>query len=431
MKWGPRIVLIAQLRPATLDVMTTPAPEPYVGEIAAALLADVEQMAGEIASVIAERVPELAAEPVVGREIAASTRANVVRFLSSLAASPGEPVPAGVPLEALDLARTFVRRGIDLEVLAHVYRWGQNVAWKRWMAEAGRRVPPEAYPAVLEYSSAVLFSFVDDVLRGMIEQVEHERGQLTAGVAARREQTIRLLLEGAPISAETASQRLDYRLDGAHTAVVLWADPAAQTPHGALESLAEALARAAGATSHLISAPGRHALWAWFSSPGSLASATLGETVVEAQEGLRVAIGGRHAGVEGFRRSHEEALAAQRLLASGDRRWVAHPDVEVIALMAKDAERLSEFVVETLAPLHAAPNSAVLMETVRVYLDEGGNAASAAARLGTHRNTVLSRVARARELLGHDVRERRLSLAVALEAVAHLGWPGPAGATTQ
>ena len=410
--------------------MATAVQEAYVGEIAAALLADSDQLAAEVASVIAERVPELAAEPVVGREIAASTRANVVRFLGALAAAPGEPVPAGVPLEALDLARTFVRRGIDLEVLAHVYRWGQNVAWRRWMVEAGRRVPAEDYPAVLEYSSSMLFTFVDDVLRGMVEQVEHERAQLTAGVAARREQTIRLLLEGAPISPGTASQRLDYRLDGVHTAVVLWADPAAEPQHGALESLAGSLARGAGASSQLISAPGRHVLWVWLATPGGLPSAVLAEAVDGTPVGLRAATGGTHRGIEGFRRSHEEALAAQRLLAASDRRWVAHADVEVIALMANDAERLSEFVVETLAPLHAAPNAAALMETVRVYLDEGGNAASAAARLGTHRNTVLSRVARTRELLGHDVTERRLSLAVALEAVYHLGWPGPAATPT-
>ncbi|MBJ7471904.1 MAG: helix-turn-helix domain-containing protein [Solirubrobacteraceae bacterium] len=404
-------------------------PDAYIGQIAAALLVDVDQLAGEVAAVIAERVPELAAEPVVGREIAASTRANVVRFLSSLATSPGEPIPAGVPLEALDLARTFVRRGIDLEVLAHVYRWGQNVAWRRWMVEAGRRVPARDYPAVLEASAALLFTFVDDVLRGMVEQVDHERAQLMAGVAARREQTIRLLIEGAPIAPETAGQRLDYRLDGAHTAVVLWADPAAQAPHGALESLAEALARSARATSQLISAPGRHALWAWLTTPSGISTSELADAVLAAPSGLRAAIGGRHAGVEGFRRSHEEALAAQRLLAGGDRRFVSHADVEVIALMASDAERLSEFVVETLAPLRAAANSAALLDTLRVYLDEGGNAASAAIRLGTHRNTVLSRLARARELLGHDVTERRLSVAVALEAVYHLGWPGsPAAA---
>ncbi len=58
---------------------------------------------------------------------------------------------------------------------------------------------------------------------------------------------------------------------------------------------------------------------------------------------------------------------------------------------------------------------------MRVYLDEGGNAPRAAARLNTHRNTVLARVARAEEILGHPVGERRLALALALELTARLG----------
>lgn len=416
----------------------------YVGQIAGALLADAERLALDVAVVIAERVPELAAEPVLGREIAASTRANVLRFLSAVATSPGVDVPADVPPEALDLARTFVRRGIDLEVLAHVYRWGQNVAWQRWMQEALALVPTEELPAVLDRSATMLFAFVDGVLRRMNEQVAHERAQLTAGVAARREQTIRLLLDGAPVQLETASQRLDYRLDAAHTAVVIWADPAAEPEQGALESLAVALSQAGGARAMLTTAPGRHVLWAWIASPADVAgvdgeeraergslgagsaraglpTATLEAVAGQAHEGIRVAVGGQHAGIAGFRRSHEEALAAQQLLAGGARRFVAYPEVEVIALMAGDAPRLREFVAETLAPLRAAGNAPVLLETLRVYLREGGNAATTAALLGTHRNTVLSRVSRAAELLGVEPGRRRLSLQVALEADHYLG----------
>lgn len=407
-----------------------PAPDvidSYVGRIAAALLADAEQLAYEVAVVIAERVPELAAEPVLGREIAASTRANVLRFLSAASASPGVDVPGDVPPEALDLARTFVRRGIDLEVLAHVYRWGQNVAWQRWMREALATVPAADVAAVLDRSAAMLFAFVDGVLRRMNEQVAHERAQLTAGAAARREQTVRLLLEGAPVSAETASQRLDYRLDAMHTAAVIWADPAAEPEQGALESLAIALSQASGGGALLTTAPGRHVLWAWIGGRESRTTATEGgggghaAVVDAAPTGVRVAVGGRHDGVSGFRRSHEEALAAQQLLAGGTRRFVAYADVEVIAMMAGDAARLREFVAETLAPLRAATNAPVLLETLRVYLREGGNAASTAALLGTHRNTVLGRIARAGELLGVDPGRRRLSLQVALEADHYLG----------
>lgn len=393
----------------------------YVGAVAGALLADAERLAQDVAVVIAERVPELAAEPVLGREIAASTRANVLRFLSAAAATPGVDVPPDVPPEALDLARTFVRRGIDLEVLAHVYRWGQNVAWQRWMQEALSIVPPSDVAAVLDRSAAMLFAFVDGVLRRMNEQVAHERAQLTAGAAARREQTIRLLLDGAPVSVETASQRLDYRLDAGHTAVVIWADPAAEPEQGALESLAVALSQAGSTGSLLTTAPGRHVLWAWMSGSEPRSVAALASVMARAPDGVRATVGGHHAGIVGFRRSHEEALAAQQLLAGGARRFVAYAEVEVIALMAGDAARLRAFVAETLAPLRVASNAPVLLETLRVYLREGGNAATTAALLGTHRNTVLGRVGRASELLGVEPGQRRLSLQVALEADHYLG----------
>lgn len=412
----------------------------YVGEIASVLLADADRLALEVASVIAERVRELTAEPVLAREIAASTRANVLRFLSAVSANPNADVPADVPPEALDLARTFVRRGIDLEVLAHVYRWGQNVAWQRWMQEALLLVPADELAAVLDRSAARLFAFVDGVLRRMTEQVDHERAQLTAGAAARREQTIRLLLEGAPVAIDTASQRLDYRLDATHTAVVIWADPASEPEQGALESLAFALAQASGGAL-LTAAAGRHTLWAWIGGAGPSADHLRGErgpvgaasprtergngaleaAVAGAPPGVRVAVGGTHTGVSGFRRSHDEAIAAQQLLAGGARRFVAYTDVEVIALMAGDSGRLRAFVDETLAPLRSAQNAPVLLETLRVYLQEGSNAASTAALLGTHRNTVLGRVARATELLGTDPGRRRLSLQVALEADHYLG----------
>jgi DNA-binding PucR family transcriptional regulator len=78
-----------------------------------------------------------------------------------------------------------------------------------------------------------------------------------------------------------------------------------------------------------------------------------------------------------------------------------------------------------LGPLAKQGDPAIerLRETLRVYLDEGGNGPRAAKRLNTHRNTELARVARAEELLGRPVGERRLALALALELAARLGAP--------
>ena len=97
-------------------------------------------------------------------------------------------------------------------------------------------------------------------------------------------------------------------------------------------------------------------------------------------------------------------------------------DLEVTALVAQDQERAAEFVADTLGQLAVdTPSAERLRETLRVFLDEAENAPRAAARLHTHRNTVLQRIARATELLGHDPGDRRLAVELALELAHQLG----------
>ncbi|MEA2170262.1 MAG: hypothetical protein QOF76_3562, partial [Solirubrobacteraceae bacterium] len=89
---------------------------------------------------------------------------------------------------------------------------------------------------------------------------------------------------------------------------------------------------------------------------------------------------------------------------------------------AHDERRAAEFVAATLGPLAAdTPAATRQRETQRVFLDEAENAPRAAARLHTHRNTVLQRVARATELLGYRPGERRLAVELALELRRRLG----------
>ena len=84
----------------------------------------------------------------------------------------------------------------------------------------------------------------------------------------------------------------------------------------------------------------------------------------------------------------------------------------------------AEFVAATLGPLaEVSPAASRLRETLRVYLEEADNAPRAAARLYTHRNTVLKRIARITELLGYAPGERRLAVELALELRRHLRPP--------
>jgi DNA-binding PucR family transcriptional regulator len=165
-------------------------------------------------------------------------------------------------------------------------------------------------------------------------------------------------------------------------------------------------------------------MWAWLGTDRDPEPEELRDAFDEAQPHIRAAVGPTRAGITGFRRSHTAALSIQRLLAGhpGGERIALYRELEVTALIANDDERAAEFVATTLGSLAAdEPNAARLRETLRVFLDEAENAPRAAARLHTHRNTVLQRVARATELLGHRPGERRLPLELALELAHQLG----------
>ncbi|MER5539568.1 PucR family transcriptional regulator [Streptomyces mirabilis] len=395
-----------------------------IRRVAERCLAEIDDMLADIDAAIFEVAPVLAEDPTLAAESRASSRANALRMLTTLQRRPGEPVPRGAPLETLDLARALVRRGIELEVLVQSYRRGHDAAWRRWMDVAAATIEERGeLVAVLRESSALLSDYLDGALDAAITRMQQERQDLFSGELALRAETIRLLLDGAPISADRAGRRLDYDLDAQHTAVVLWADPPGEA-HGVLEQTAGLLAAAAHARRPLTLPAGTSTLWAWIATRHTPDWDALHKAMSHAAPGVRAVLGPSRDGPTGFRRSHSAALAAQRLLGDnpdGDR-LTAYQDVEVVALAGHDVQQASEFVTSTLGPLCGTdPALATLRLTLRVYLEEGGNAPRTAERLHTHRNTVLQRVARAESLLGYRLAERRLAVSLALELLHRLG----------
>ena len=103
-----------------------------------------------------------------------------------------------------------------------------------------------------------------------------------------------------------------------------------------------------------------------------------------------------------------------------------YEDVQLVALTAVDEEAAGEFVRRTLGDLAAGDPE--LRETLRVYIREEFSASRAARALYAHRNTVLNRLGRARELLPVELEHRGLEVGLALEIVAWLGAaPGTPG----
>lgn len=390
--------------------------------------ADLEVITEESDAAIFAAMPALASDAAIAAEVRASTQGNLRRFVT-VARHSGDPPPAAIPPEAIDIARTMVRRGIEADALYDSYRRGQQVAWRRWMTCAEEVVGPgEELVAVLDLSLSLMFDYLDRVLGGVIAEMQREREAVLGGALARRTETVRLILDGAPVDRASASRRLGYDLDRRHTAIVVWAEPPG-VPQGALESAAVALARAAGGRTPLTLLAGTATLWAWIASDADVHGADLGDALAGSAPNLRAAVGPTARGITGFRRSHEAAIGVHRLLAGNPEggRLSTYDELEVTTLAAHDPRRALEFVAATLGPLADDTQSAArLRETLRVFLEEAENAPRAAARLHTHRNTVLQRVARATELLGHRPGDRRLAVELALELRRRLGAPTPA-----
>ena len=395
-----------------------------MGSVAELVLADLDELVAAMDAAVIELIPFVAADAALTAEMSASNRANVARLLAIFARRDGKAAPIDIPPEALDLARTVARRGIDLDVIFQGYRRGQNVAWRRYMAHATHIASSgPLLLQLLEVSSQRMFEYVDHVVARVIAEAQREREEVLGGALARRTETVRLILDGAPIDSRWASERLGYELARRHTALVLWASPPGEV-QGALESAATMLARASGARRPLTLPAGTSTLWAWLGTDSDPAFDALHSAISQTQPNIRAAVGPPRPGIVGFRRSHVAALAMQRVLAGNPdgARLALYHDLEVTELAAQNLDRAAEFVATTLGPLAANTASAArLRETLRVFLDEAENAPRAAVRLHAHRNTVLQRVERATQLLGHQPSERRLAIELALELAHQIG----------
>jgi DNA-binding PucR family transcriptional regulator len=320
------------------------------------------------------------------------------------------------------VARELVRRGLDAFAL-DAYRVGEGVAWRRLMRIAFEltSVPAELHE-FLDVCSRSISTFVDDTLSAIAAQIDLERDELTRGTHSERRETVALILDGAPIARRRAEDRLGYALTGPHTAAVIWSDD----PNGDLARLdraVEAFARTAGRARPLSVLASAATRWAWVSGSGAIDTDALLDAV-RATPDVRIAVGPSAAGIDGFRRSHLDAITTQQLMARlhSPQQIALFADIQLVALVTADTDRAAEFVKHTLGDLESA--GAELQDAVRIFVNEQCNASRAALRMYTHRNTLVRRLARADELLPRPLAENGVDVAVALDVLRWRGNPG-------
>ncbi len=149
---------------------------------------------------------------------------------------------------------------------------------------------------------------------------------------------------------------------------------------------------------------------------------------------MHIAIGTSARGINGFRRSHQEALNTQQMLVRlRSHQPIAFFDnVQMVALLTENCERADDFIKSTLGDFASA--SAVLQSTLLTYINEHCNAVRAAQHLYIHRNTLLYRLESAERLLPRPLDTTLVRVAAALEVLqwrGHLSQPSelPANST--
>ncbi|MBX7435430.1 PucR family transcriptional regulator [Mycobacterium sp. Y57] len=366
--------------------------------------------------------PSVAADPELAAAVSRANLANLLFWSTANVREPGAPVPANTGPDPMNVSRELVRRGFDASSL-DFYRVGQGGALRRLIAIAFDLTDdPAELREALDICSQSVSAFVDATLAAIAAQIDLERDELTRGTHAERRETVALILDGAPITRQRAESRLGYTLTGPHTAAVVWStQPDVDLTR--LDRTVEQLGRAGGATRPLSVRASTATRWVWIPGGAPIDTTVLLRSTGEFPE-IRVAVGSTGRGVDGFRRSHFDAVTTQQMMArlNSPQRIALFADIQLVALITADADRAAEFVSEVLGDLESA--DAELQFSVRTFIDEQCNTSRAAARLYTHRNTLIRRLARADELLPRPLAQSGVAVAVALDV---LRWSGSRG----
>lgn len=399
-------------------------PSPRVGELirqgAKAVLDGSQEWLDEYDRVTMAANPAIADDPVLAEATRRSIRSSLIHWAAANVSNPGAPVAPNLGPEPLSIARDMVRRGLD----PFTFRIAQTVGWRLWMGVAfGLTSDPDELRELFEVTYRSISEFIEATSAGIAAQMQRERDELARGTHAERREVTALILDGAPISRQRAEARLGYALNRTHTAAVIWSDE----PDGDLNRLdrvVDAFGRAAGFARPLTVIAGAATRWVWVANA---ANTTLDveqvEQAVRDVPGARIAIGAAATGIEGFRRSHLEALTTQRMVAglNSRQRVALFADIQLIALIAQNPEAANDFIKNTLGDFESA--GAELHKTVLTFVNEQCSIGRTTKVLYTHRNTLLRRLDRAQQLLPRPLDHSSVHVAVALEALQWRGNP--------
>ena len=375
----------------------------------------------DIQAVIEEAIPGLRGDDST-RLLFASIGENVDAAIRAFV-DLDRPASTAAPAAAVDYARRLAHQDVPAALLIRAYRVGQARFFQHCIEELLRQSPGDHLEglATLEMSE-IVSDYVDNVVEQVLTTYAQARDGWVRDRSAVLAMRVRELLGAAPVDVSATERALDYRLDQHHVGLVAWVDePAAADALERIRGVVGALGKAFGcATAPLVIPVDGSCAWAWVPTKVSLAKTKELDAGTASEPTVSLAVGEPAGGIEGFRRSHRQAVSARAVaLAAGEQRSPVTPFVDVapIAMLCSDLDSARTWVHETLGDLAVdTSRNEGLRETARVFLQTGGSYTATAEQLFLHRNTAQYRVRKAEEVRGRPLRDGRLDVELALLA---------------
>ncbi|MGI5219338.1 helix-turn-helix domain-containing protein [Nocardia sp. CA-290969] len=398
---------------------------------------DLRARESEITATLTQRITQevdyIRDDPQLAELRVASVHANVATMIEILA--NGIPVHhLQPPIAAMEYARRAAQRDIPSHFLVRSYHMGQNAMMRICHDEIGRRnLPVDLGLAVIERLTEIVHSYADRITLYVFETYETERKRWMKVRGNVHSSTVHSLLSAAIPDQVGFESETGYRLDRTHLALIVWYSG----PEGeaealtALDSGIQAVADAVNSSAPPLStAIDRRTMWAWCPFDGRPAAGLRELSVTAAlPAGVRVALGLAGEGVDGFRRSHQQATAAYFVATVPDIQpqhpvtGFGDPGVAVVSLLAKDLVSTREWVQETLGELaENTVQAAILRDTLRTFYETGESHVHTAQKMTLHRNTVKYRITKALTATRTDgTQHESLDIALALRICHFLG----------
>ena len=330
------------------------------------------------------------------------------------------------PTAALEHARRLAQRGVDADFLVRTYRLGHQAVVGIVLDEirAAELDTPLALD-VFEQITSMSFRYIDRISPVVLAAYQNERDRWLANQNRMRALRVREVLDRSQIDIDEVTNLLCYPLHRIHLSLIVWCGESEnENELVEMERFVHELAKFLGADERpLFVAADRVTGWAWIPLLVDTAPAAvrrIREFANARGDAPWIAAGVPLPGVDGFRRSHGQALTARAVVtASGSHppavTAAGDPGLAVAARFCADLEQARAWVGDVLGPLASATDSDERMrETLRKFLHTGSSFKAAADELHLHVNSVKYRVQRALERRGKPIADDRLDVEVAL-----------------